>query len=154
MNNGSTNPWPWDTFPVRWDGNYDASWEVFGTRIEDSVIVDVTVGILTSNGSAMVVVDVCDDMPIALTPDDVRRLYEALQEALEKYEDIEQRREQQRLEAAHQMLGRAVLSREQWEAIVGALSESNTSTRESALTALKASAPQTWIDQAQREDDQ
>lgn len=115
--------------------------------------VEVRCGLIAVNGDrdeCVIGLGIFDEEPVVLTPEDVHRLREYLDDAADEYETTVQQREQKRTEAARHLLDSAVLTRDRWSTLISAVSSGD---NDGALTALRDCAPQAWsgdIEQASK----
>lgn len=125
-------------------------WEAHGRFItpQGSTTWPVVVrcGIIAINGDraeCVIGLGIFDEEPVVLTPEDVRRLRDSLNDAADEYETSLRKREQKRTEAARHLLDSAVLTRDRWNTLISALSSGDS---DGALTALRDCAPKAWGD--------
>lgn len=122
-------------------------WGELGVRGDDGQVVAVTVGLLPAERDPVIGVRVGDDAaPVLLTLQGAKNLRRAFGTALAERRIFLHQADRARREAAKSVVGDAVLSRQEWDAIRCGLEDDDVEARERARTALEHGAPSAWTE--------
>lgn len=122
-------------------------WGELGVRGDDGQVVAVTVGLLPPENDPVIGLRVGDDAaPVLFTLKGAKNLRRAFDTALAERRIFLHQADRARREAVKSVVGDAVLSRQEWDAIRRGLEDDDAEARERARTALDHGAPSAWAE--------
>lgn len=122
-------------------------WGELGVRGDDGQVVAVTVGLLPPENDPVIGVRVGDDAaPVLLTLNGAKNLRQAFDTALDERRISQHQSDRARREAAKNIVGDAILTRQEWDAIRHGLADDDAEARERARTVLEHAAPSAWTE--------
>lgn len=131
-----------------WPSYYDE----YGSAVEgDPRPLPIRCGILVAGDDeydCVIALAIGDEAPVAISREVAERLRENLRTAVKEQETVRRRGEEQRVQAARQLIGCAVLTRERWRAVMEDVASAGNEQLRRALETLTACAPPAWRDDA------
>lgn len=127
-------------------------WEEPGSIVDDEKSVPIRVGVLDVEGQLSLAISVARSAPVLITGRTAAGLAELMQWAQEEHAMLAEQHQRCRTEDAGEALGRAALTRRQWQAVLDALTSTDPTDMTGAAATLRAAAPRTWVGEAPSEE--